>query len=243
MSRVVVVVLGASGTVGSGVVKRFLRAGNTTVVAPARGSVDKVFKAIGEEFRSNDSLLTPQANYGEKAGAETLAKWIEDNIPGGKVDHIFAVGGGMAPFANVSQITSDSLNDTVQTKIVSILSGAQALVPLLKDEETSTFTVVTGALGEYCFAARFSLTTIANAAVFGLTLALQAEAREQGKKYRINEFRIAAIILPDGVTEHPHMKIPGGQTSVLAELYDNRIVSSTARDQVIRVNNADVGLN
>lgn len=242
MSRVIVV-LGATGTVGSGVVKHFLKAGDSIVVAPTRGTVDKVFNAIGEEYRSNDLLLIPQVNYGEKAGAEILAKWIEDNVSGGKIDHVFAVGGGMAPFTHASQITEDALNSTVQTKIVSVLSVAQALVPLLKDEETSSFTVVTGALGEFCFAAHFSLTTIANAAVFGLTLALQAEAREKGKKYRINEFRIAAIILPDGVKEHPRMKTPGGQTSVLAEVYANRIVSTTVRNQVVRVNNADVGLN
>jgi len=166
-----------------------------------------------------------------------LARWIESNH--GKVDHVFAVAGTVAPFGNISQITPEQLDEMVRVKIANCLYAAQALIPLLKDEATSTYTVVTGLLGEVCFAPNLALTTVGNAAEFGLTLAIQAEARE--KKYRVNEFRIGAKIVPDGVKEHPFGGT-GAPHSVLSQLYYERIIVSNTRDAVVRVTDNDVGL-
>lgn len=238
-----VLVLGATGTVGSGIVKHFLKAGDATVIAPIRGTnLDKLFEVIGSEFRDNINLKFPNADYGTKAGVDTLAAWVKDNISGGQVDHIFSVGGGMAPFAAVSQISAESLIETIQVKLISILFAAQALVPLLKDTETSTFTIVTGSLGEYCFAPQFALTSIATAGVYGLATSLQAEAKASGKKYRINEFRIGTIILPDGEPAHRQLNIPGAQTSILAKYFNEHVAESDVRDSIIRVSGPDLGL-
>jgi NAD(P)-dependent dehydrogenase (short-subunit alcohol dehydrogenase family) len=240
MTNFVAVVLGATGTVGSGAVKRFLQDPGTVVIAPVRGSPEKLLQAIGEVDTSR--LRTPEIQYGERAGAQALAQWIRENVDGGVVDHVFAVGGGMAPYGPVSLITPETLEETIQLKLYTILNPAQALIPLLKDETTSTFTVITGMLGEYCPAPNLALTAIGNASVFGLVAALQSEARGGGKNYRINDFRIAALICPDGQSTNPSWRGNGAPTSTLAKFYFEKIIETDIRDSIVRVNPADVGL-
>lgn len=56
--------------------------------------------------------------------------------------------------------------------------------------------------GEHSDMPDAALFCIANAAVYGLVQALQAELR--GKPQRVNELRIGAIIRRDNEAEHPH---------------------------------------
>jgi hypothetical protein len=55
---------------------------------------------------------------------------------------------------------------------------AQALFPLLKDQASSCYIVVDGMLGEFCSMPNAAALSIANAAIFGIVRALEAEHRE-----------------------------------------------------------------
>ena len=235
----VIVVLGATGIVGNGVVKVFLKK-NATVIAPVRGDPKKLTDELGA-LGSSKNLHTPTFAYGEKEGATNFAKWIQETIRH-PIDHVFAVGGGMAPYTPVSGITDESWKSINDNKILPMVYAAQTLIPLLRDEESSSFTFVTGLLGEVCYAPPLALTTIANAAVYGLVLATQSE--QKGRRYRINELRIAALITYDHLTENPGFPgSPATKTSVLAKFYnDNVAANHSVRDTVVRVNGSDVGL-
>jgi len=67
MSRTIVV-LGATGVVGSGVVKHFLKLQDTVVIAPVRGAPTKLFDAIGKENEANGLLRVPNADYATREG-------------------------------------------------------------------------------------------------------------------------------------------------------------------------------
>lgn len=235
------VVLGATGVVGCGAVKHFLKLG-ATVVAPVRGDPKKLLENLGEAASHQARLHTPNFQFGEREGAFGVASWIKDNIPGGQVDHVFVVGGGMAPYSPISGITEAQYQEMTTTKIFPQLFAAQALIPLLRNEETSSYTVVAGALGEVCFSPPLALTTLANAAVFGLVLGIQAE--EKGKKYRVNELRISALITYDGQSGHAYFPgSPAAPTSRLAQFYyDNVANALSVRDTVVRVGDIEVGL-
>ena len=69
---------------------------------------------------------------------------------------------------------------------------AKALVPLLKEDSAVSYTVVTGMLGEVCPWPEAALTTIGNAATYGLVAALQAELRDQPQ--RVNEVRSLPLV-------------------------------------------------
>jgi len=110
----VIVVTGATGIVGNGIVKQFLQRG-ATVIAPVRGDKKKLIDELGD-LGNSQNLHTPSFSYGEKEGAENFAKWVKETV--GSIDHVFAVGGGMAPYGPVSTTTKETLNWINENKIL-----------------------------------------------------------------------------------------------------------------------------
>jgi len=101
--------------------------------------------------------------------------------PWRKVDHVVAIGGGFAPSGTVSQITDSNFKEAIDVKALGVINAIQALIPLLKDVPTSTFTVITGLIGEFPPAAvrpDLALTVIGTCAQYGLTLASGAPGQE-----------------------------------------------------------------
>eukprot|EP01031_Cornospumella_fuschlensis_P033979 gene33979-41121_t len=232
------VVLGATGIVGSGVVKAFIKDGGYIVIAPVRGEVSKLHESMreGEKYVGCEQLHTPIVDYGTEEGAQALATHIQEIS--GQVDDIFVVGGGMGPSKVASEISANDWQETSQLKIVPQLLAAQHLIPLLKDSDKSSYTVVTGASGELCYFASFGLRCMANAALYGFVLALQAEHKE--RRFRINELRIAALICHDDEEQHPVFRMAAVQTSKLAALYFSKVVRSDLRDSVVRATSEDL---
>jgi NAD(P)-dependent dehydrogenase (short-subunit alcohol dehydrogenase family) len=241
----VIVVLGATGIVGSGIVKHYLKDGNMSVVAPVRSDKQKLFDMIGSDFANHSSLHVVKADYGEKEGMSQVSKWISENITGadGKVDHVFVVAGGMAPNAAVSQITPELFHAMALVKVFPVLYAAQFLIPLLKNDPSCSFTVVTGGLAQVCFAPPLALTTLANTNEVGIVLGIQSE--QKLKKFRVNELRICALVNKDGETSNHHIPgmTGGAATSVLAKVFHDKVVANhSVRDSVVVVSEADLGI-
>lgn len=55
----------------------------------------------------------------------------------------------MAPPGNVADITPALVQEAVTTKVVGHVLLAQALLPLMRQQATSSWTVITGMLGEH----------------------------------------------------------------------------------------------
>ncbi len=73
---------------------------------------------------------------------------------------------------------------------------------------------------------------LGNAAVYGLTVALQSQ--EADKSFRINEFRIGSVIRKDGATTD------GADVSKLAKFYDEKIIRSDVKGSIVRVSPSDL---
>lgn len=229
----VAVVTGASGIVGSGIARAFLEAG-AAVIAPARSahSKGKIEAELGKAPGVAEGRLhIVIADNGTVEGCEELAAFVLQQA-GGAIDHVVSCAGGMAPRCTVTEATPEMLMDAVTARVGPHLWTTR-LAPLLRPSETSSYTVVTGMLGEVCPWADASLTAVTNAAVFGAVVALQSELL--GKPPRVNELRITALIRRDSLPENPGF--PGAPATPASRVGAVVVGLATGaqRSQVVRV--------
>lgn len=223
------------GIVGGGIAKAFLDAG-ARVVAPARSdsSKSKVLDFLGG---SSDRVYVPVLDVNTLSGAEALAKYITDSV-GAELDFVVSISGGMAPPGLMTDATPETLAVTVHDKIEGHLWLAKALVPLMKKDAGSSYLVVTGMLGEIVPWPETALTAVGNAAVYGFTVALQAELKESPVK--VNEFRIAALIRRDAEKDNPMFAgAPAVAVSKVAKLALGAMTGAQ-RDGIVRVGDAEL---
>ena len=76
-------------------------------------------------------------------------------------------------------------------------------MPHLLDRPASSYSIVTGRIGEQCLKVDEALLCIANAATYGVAAALKAEAAHARVAARVNELRIGAIIRRDDAADNP----------------------------------------
>lgn len=133
---------------------------------------------------------------GTAEGAQALAAYVKEN--GIALDHVVSSFGGGVKMGPVSSLSSADLHDAID-RAVPHLVLAQALLPLMKQESASSYTIVTGLLGENCFMPQFAGITVSNAAIFGLFLAVESE--NSGKPVRLYEMRIGAMISKDSQSD------------------------------------------
>lgn len=204
VSNQVVVVLGSTGRVGGGIAASLLDAG-ATVIAPIRSPEKE--KAIGGlRLSHGDRLICYVQEYGTLQGAQDLAETIKSAYPHG-VDHIIVSAGGVAKMMTLTEVATEqeAFLSVMESRVLSQIILADALFPLLKECTSSSFTIVTGRLGEVCTNAKAALYTIASSCVYGIVQALRKEF--EYKPQRINELRIGALIR--GLNEQEHPDFPG----------------------------------
>jgi enoyl-[acyl-carrier-protein] reductase (NADH) len=160
-------------------------------------------------------------------------------VPGGKIDHVFLSGGGLVGQSIASEITEKALTSAINQKVFSVIESFKALRSLIKDEATSSLTIVTGGAGEVCFYPPLALLTVANAAQFGIVQALISETAVN--KFRVNELRVKSVIKSDHEAENPDFKgIPAANTSLLAKFFVGKVLLSTIKGEIVHVNGSDL---
>ncbi|KAL4423218.1 hypothetical protein ABPG77_000010 [Micractinium sp. CCAP 211/92] len=217
----VAVVTGASGIVGSGIARAFLDAG-ATVIAPARSAGGKVggqASAAGGELRPLPRQILVNLSARSAAALPPLAGASEKMS-------------GMAPRCTISESTPEMLMDAVTARVGPHL-WATRLATQLRPQECSSFTFITGMLGEVCPWPDAALTAVTNAAVYGAAVALQAELA--GAPPRVNELRVAALIRRDSQQENPAFPgTPAAPASRLGALVVG-LAAGKERNQVVHV--------
>jgi NADP-dependent 3-hydroxy acid dehydrogenase YdfG len=173
--------------VGSGICRRFLEAG-ARVAAPQRSNSslgDALDELVGLRL-AKQQLDTPIIDYGTPEGAQRLAAHLERAYGRGGVDVVVScVGGGFAK-GRLSELTPQDVHDALGRALPHMLL-AQALAPLLREAPSSCYVFVTGMLGEVCSMPGAAALSIANAAIYGIVRAMEAEFKD--RPLRINEVR------------------------------------------------------
>lgn len=171
---------------------------------------------------------------------EKVVEYIKAKIPGGKIDHVFLTAGGLTAFINATAITQAQLHDAIDQKVLSGVKASAALLPTLKDQTSSTYTVVTGGAGENAFFPAMGLLTIANSAQFGFIQALISET--SANQYRVNELRIATVIRHDHESENPSFRgIAAAPSSAVAAAYVKKVVEDTAtKGNIVRLTEENI---
>ena len=139
------------------------------------------------------------------------------------------VVGGMVPPGFASDITSASLLEAVKNKLEPLVFLNKELLPLVSKSPASSYSVVTGLLGEAPWMPNQALTSILNSSIYSFVQCVVAEqkAKGAGAGPRINELRLGAAI---------PAQFPTDAFAVLVQ----QVMTGTQVDSVVRVTPAEL---
>ncbi|KDD76395.1 hypothetical protein H632_c242p1 [Helicosporidium sp. ATCC 50920] len=217
-------ITGVSGIVGGGIAQQVLAAG-ARVVAPVRRAeqVAEVRAVLG----ASPELEVVAFDFGQEEGLRALAAHVR--VKYGCVDYVVACLGGHVQVGPLSMLTQQEYLRTISIRAWSQTLAARWLGPLLKNDPSSTYMVVTGKLGEKCTGANLAAYSIASATVYAVVSALRAEqaaAGEEGAPSQalacpppravVREFRIGTAVRRD--EEDHHFQFPDAPSAPAREV-------------------------
>ena len=208
--RDVVLVTGASGIVGSGIVASFLRDG-ATVIAPIRRpeSRESLIQELatclqGDLDGTLSRLETPVLDIDSIDDRVKLAEFIRMHATDGFIDHVVSCYGGAFRPGPLSELSVDNFKSALDRCVPHVLLFQTVLPVLRLSSEKSSYTIVTGRMGQ-SGSKTFAGLAIANSALYGIVKCIQKECEEH--PLRVNEFRIAALVSRESDPEsHPFIK-------------------------------------
>ena len=189
----VCVVLGASGTVGQGACVSFLQEGATLVaVSRDQGKADALKKKLIEVTKVDGShIIALTGDFSSEKAAYATAEKVAQTLSAQhlKIDHIVS-GMGYFDFAQYGPTgtSSDVLRKTLEDNFYPTYEAARQFLPMLKDREGSSYTVLSGGLAHFTPMVGLWMATAKNALTNGLSHGLGTETADW--KVRFNTFCI-----------------------------------------------------
>jgi NAD(P)-dependent dehydrogenase (short-subunit alcohol dehydrogenase family) len=181
-------------------------------------------------------------DYTTKPGALTLTTFLNANAQRG-LNHVVSIHGEKHHHAAVGDITGRDFLDTMSTKVLPHIVVAQAAVEHVVDRKESSYTIVTGRMGQRCEKSDEALLCIANAASYGVASALRAQCRDHGAKARIPELRIGCVVKRDQAYDNP--AFPGWQAhnaSTVARFWARHVAGDPGAEEVIQCTEEQLGV-
>lgn len=212
-----VVILGATGVVGSGVVRKFLDAG-AAVVGVSR-SADKLMRLreavkIGVE----EPFQGIVGDFRDEVSAAEVRRAVGAALGDRAIDHVVSAQGFVNFAAPPTQAPIEALKGALDDGLYNNLLAAKAFLPGLKGREGSSFTLVSGGLSHIPPPnPSLWLGTVKNAAINALTLALAAETAAD--KVRVNTICIHFGVAPVGGSKNQFGMPSDGDTLRLAPAF------------------------
>ena len=192
-----VVVLGATGVVGSGASKKFVDAG-ATVVAVSRSS--EKLSALADQLKlsGSEQLKFATGDFDSEAAAAKTTQRIEEALAGAPIDHVVSsLGFVKVVDQGVTQTPTSDLKEALDSGFFNTYFAAKALLPRIKDRDGASYTIVSGGFAHFPPPMPgLWLGTVKNAAVNGLVYALAGETSDS--PVRVNGICIHMGIAPIG---------------------------------------------
>jgi NAD(P)-dependent dehydrogenase (short-subunit alcohol dehydrogenase family) len=213
----IVVVIGASGVVGSGVVRKYLDAGATVVgVSRSASKLEQLKQQM--KIQGSEPFVPVVGDFKDEASAAEAKKAVGAALKGRPIDHVVSVQGFVAFAKAPTSTPPEELKAALDDGLFNNLLAAKAFLPDLKDREGSTFTLVSGGLAHMPPPnVSLWLGTVKNAALNALTHALAAETAND--KVRLNTLCIHFGIAPVGGDKNQFGMTTEGDTLRLAPAF------------------------
>jgi NAD(P)-dependent dehydrogenase (short-subunit alcohol dehydrogenase family) len=228
-----VVVIGASGVVGSGVVRKYLDAGARVVgVSRSASKLEQLKQQM--KIQGSEPFLPAVGDFKDEASAAEARKAVTAALGGQPIDHVVSVQ-GFVSFAKAPTSTPPAeLKAALDDGLFNNLLAAQAFLPDLKNREGSTFTLVSGGLAHMPPPnVSLWLGTVKNAALNALTFALAAETAQD--KVRLNTVCIHFGVAPVGGDKNQFGMPTEGNTLRLAPAFLG-LARGTQKGQLLCLN-------
>lgn len=194
-----VVVLGATGVVGSGVARAFLDQG-AFVVAVSRSAekLTELRKTLG--VKAGDAFATAVGDFKDDATAARAMAAIDAALGGRAIDHVISSQGFVKFGPPPTQSTAAQLVDALEDGLVVNFQAAKALLPGIKQRPAS-FTMVSGGLAHFPPPdPAMWMGTLKNAAVNAFTFGLASETARD--LVRVNTVCIHFGVAPIGGSQN-----------------------------------------
>lgn len=192
----VVVVLGATGVVGSGAVRKFLDAG-ATVVGVSRSAQKLAELKTLLELGADAPFHAVVGDFTDEASAAATRQAVDAALAGRASDHVVSVQG----FVSIVQAPTDTALAAVKQALddgfYNNYLAAKVFLPDLKAREGASFTLVSGGLAHFPPPSpTMWLATVKNAALNALNHALASETARDA--VRVNTICIHFSVAPIG---------------------------------------------
>ena len=212
-----VVIIGATGVVGGGIVRKYLDAGATVVgVSRSAANLQKLRQKMnivaGEPFHG------VVANFKDEGTADHGKEAITAALAGKPIDHVVSVQGFVEFAKPPTHSALDVLKTALDDGFYNNYLAAKVLLPELKSRDGATFTLASGGLAHYPPPnPALWLGTVKNAALNALTHALASET--VNNKVRVNTLCIHFGVAPLGGNQNQFGMPTEGDTLRLAPAF------------------------
>lgn len=169
------VVAGATGTVGSGVVRSFLDAGATVVgISRSAEKLDLLKKALA--IRPADPFLGVDGEFYSEPAAEATKALVLRSLGGRSIDHVISTIGFVHAAPPATETPLATVHKALEDGLYNTFLCAKVFLPLIKATPGASFTMTSGGLAHFAPPnPSLWLGTLKNAAVNALTFGLASE--------------------------------------------------------------------
>lgn len=236
----VVVIGGATGTVGSGVVRAYLNEGAMVVgISRSAEKLEALKNTIS--IKADENFHSVIGDFNNEAEAEKTKQSVLIALNGKKIDHVVC-SIGFITLAGAPSVTPLSVaKEAFDNGFFNSFLMAKVFLPEIKNQEGSSFTMVSGGLAHGLppfipNTENLWLAATKNAAVNSLTYGLDAETRND--KTRVNTLCIHFGIAQIGGNKN-QMGMPADKDTLSLAPAFLKVANGKVRGEVICLNTWD----
>jgi NAD(P)-dependent dehydrogenase (short-subunit alcohol dehydrogenase family) len=236
----VIVIAGATGTVGSGAVRAFLNEGAHVVgISRSAEKLENLRKTIS--IKPDEPFYSIAGDFNSDAESAKTVEAVKTILKGKPIDHVISIIGFVTLATAPTQTDSSLVRSAFDNGFFNTVLMAKYFLPDLKNQEGSSYTMVSGGLahglpGFIPNAENLWLATAKNAAVNSFTYGLNAETIND--KVRVNTICIHFGVAPVGGSSN-QMGMPVDKDTLSLAPAFLEVAKGTVKGEVICLNTWD----